>query len=73
MPQEVPVEETKADNIKDAIKSVIKKSQANDGKQLLRLHNHPLQTLSNFILGNTPKRVREEEFVGWVTRGLMAI
>merc|ERR1712087_598484 len=30
VPQE-PVEEEKADNIKDAIKSVIKKSQANDG------------------------------------------
>jgi len=31
---EVPVEEeeTKADNINDAIKSVIKKSQANDGR-----------------------------------------
>merc|ERR1712113_595812 len=28
---EVPQEEEKADNIKDAIKSVIKKSQANDG------------------------------------------
>merc|ERR1712083_692422 len=28
---EQPVEEEKADNIKDAIKSVIKKSQANDG------------------------------------------
>merc|ERR1712060_135090 len=28
---QVPVEEEKADNIKDAIKSVIKKSQANDG------------------------------------------
>ena len=31
-PQEVPQEEEKADNITDAIKSVIKKSQANDGK-----------------------------------------
>merc|ERR1712032_889221 len=31
VPQEQPVEEEKADNIKDAIKSVIKKSQANDG------------------------------------------
>lgn len=31
--EQVPVEEeVKADNIKDAIKSVIKKSQANDGK-----------------------------------------
>merc|ERR1719396_296643 len=31
VPQQEPVEEEKADNIKDAIKSVIKKSQANDG------------------------------------------
>ena len=31
-PAEVPQEEEKADNITDAIKSVIKKSQANDGK-----------------------------------------
>ena len=31
---EVPQEEEKADNITDAIKSVIKKSQANDGKHL---------------------------------------
>merc|ERR1711920_1177507 len=31
LPQAQPVEEEKADNIKDAIKSVIKKSQANDG------------------------------------------
>ena len=31
---EVPQEEEKADNITDAIKSVIKKSQANDGKNL---------------------------------------
>merc|ERR1711997_465612 len=30
-PAEVPQEEEKADNIRDAIKSVIKKSQANDG------------------------------------------
>merc|ERR1719331_3588594 len=30
-PVEVPQEEEKADNITDAIKSVIKKSQANDG------------------------------------------
>jgi len=29
---EVQEEETKADNINDAIKSVIKKSQANDGR-----------------------------------------
>ena len=32
VPAEVPQEEEKADNITDAIKSVIKKSQANDGK-----------------------------------------
>merc|ERR1712113_257087 len=31
VPQQEPVEEEKADNIKDAIKSVIKKSQADDG------------------------------------------
>merc|ERR1712066_306350 len=31
VPAQEPVEEEKADNIKDAIKSVIKKSQANDG------------------------------------------
>merc|ERR1712127_644979 len=31
VPQQEPVEEEKADNIQDAIKSVIKKSQANDG------------------------------------------
>merc|ERR1719198_1705323 len=31
VPQQEPVEEEKADNIKDAIKSVIKKSQVNDG------------------------------------------
>merc|ERR1712226_1118007 len=31
VPQQEPFEEEKADNIKDAIKSVIKKSQANDG------------------------------------------
>merc|ERR1712166_43554 len=31
VPQQEPVEEEKADNIKDPIKSVIKKSQANDG------------------------------------------
>jgi hypothetical protein len=32
VPAAVEVEETKADNIKDAIKSVIKKSHINDGK-----------------------------------------
>jgi len=55
VPQEVPVEETKADNIKDAIKSVIKKSQANDGKQLLRLNNHPKNTLSSYFLETLQK------------------
>ena len=36
VPEPTQVEETKADNIKDAIKSVIKKSQVNDGKQQCR-------------------------------------
>merc|ERR1712226_846297 len=40
VPQQEPVEEEKADNIKDAIKSVIKKSQANDG--LAKASNVPL-------------------------------